>query len=70
MYPAYGTHHRLHNISENQWDDYVVSTADTDGLALQCQGISRRSAEYALTCFQLFMSEVISGICEQMFYGR
>ena len=35
-----------------QYNEYLVSTVDTDGLLLQRQGISSYSAEYAAICFQ------------------
>ena len=38
-----------------QYNEYLVSTVNTDGLVLQHQGISSYSSEYAPMCFQLFM---------------
>ena len=41
-------------IKSVQYNGYLVSTVDIDGLLLQHQGISSNRFEYALTCFQLF----------------
>ena len=38
-----------------RYNEYLVSTVDTDGLVLQNQDISSHSAEYAPMHFQLFM---------------
>ena len=37
-----------------QYNEYLISTVDTDGLVLQHQGFSSHSAEYALVCFLAF----------------
>ena len=37
------------------YNEYLVSTEDTDGPVLKHQGISRNSAEKAPMCFQSFM---------------
>ena len=39
-----------------QYNEYLVSTVDTEGLVLQHQGISGHSAEYPPIFSQLFMS--------------
>ena len=39
-----------------QYNEYLISTVDTDGLVLKHQAISNHSTEYALMYFQLFMS--------------
>ena len=36
-----------------QYNEYFISTVDTDALVLKHQGISSHSAEYAPICFQL-----------------
>ena len=38
-----------------QYNEYFVSTVDTDGLVLKHQGISSHSADYSPMHFQLFM---------------
>ena len=38
-----------------KYDEYLISTLDTDGLVLQHQAISGHSAEYVPVCFRLFM---------------
>ena len=38
-----------------QYNEYLISTVDTDGLVLQHQAISSHSAEYTPMHFQLFM---------------
>ena len=37
-------------------NEYLASTVDTDGLVIHHQAISSHTAQYALMCFQLFMS--------------
>ena len=38
-----------------QYNEYLVSIADTDGLMLQHQGFSSYSAEHISVCLPLFM---------------
>ena len=38
-----------------QYNEYLVSIMDTDGLVLEHQAISSNSAEYAAMHFELFM---------------
>ena len=41
------------HIKLAQYNEYLFSTVDTDGLVLWHQGISSHSVEYAVMCFQL-----------------
>ena len=43
------------NLKLIQYNEYLVSSVDTDGLVFQHQGISSQDAKYAHMCFQLFM---------------
>ena len=38
-----------------QYNEYLVSAVDTDGLVPRSQGISGYITDNALVCFQLFM---------------
>ena len=42
-----------------QYNGYLISTVDADGLVLEHQTISSLSGEYAPMCFQLFRGQLV-----------
>ena len=44
-------------MKQVQYNEYLVSTVETEGLVLQHQGISAHNAEHAPTCFHLFKGQ-------------
>ena len=48
-----------------QYNEYLVSIVETDGLVLQHQAISSNSASHVFVCFQLFMGWPTWPLCKQ-----